>query len=313
MSLKIFVLILAFTQISSALQFDGSCPSDVPETLDFNCLEKRYNLPDRFRVVAHLPVDSQTLNIFYTPFNLTCLSLAIGCEYLSVSQIYIQQHCFDSDIHYSVYCDPVSVDLGAKNDSPSIIRFGKGLESMCAAQVGEYRLVVRFSVMSGYWVLYGCREITESGQTFHDEGAWILVSKTSIKDFSPEVLTKAFDEDLKGITAKRSDFIMTNLTALDEGCDFEWKYCKYYQVCTQKEYPQYFYYYDEGLNYNYPEYGKNEELSTVNSLMTRSTESNQKSSDYQEGINVLQTQAESVLEDETDFQSYQANSLNITE
>lgn len=280
MSLKILTLIftiftLIFIISTTALKFEGSCPTAIPETLDFNCHDKRYNLPDRFRVLAHLPVDSQTLNIFYTPFNLTCLSLAIGCEYLAVSQIYIQQHCFDSDIHNSVYCDPVSVDLGAKNDSPSIIRFGQGLEAKCAPQVGEYKLLLRFSLTSGLWVLYGCREFTENGQMFHDEGAWILVSNTLIADFTAEMLTTAIDEDLKGITAQRSDFVITNLTALDEGCDFEWKYCKYYQVCTQKEYPQYFYYEDEGLNYHYPAGNDAEnpaEHSTVNPLEPGSTD-----------------------------------------
>lgn len=272
---QIIFLLLIKILFSHGVIYDGACPN-VNGIEGFQCSTQL--IPGQYKVMAHLPVDYSTLNIFYSPFDIIdCVYYELSCSYTSETLIKLKLVCdvetgrpYYWSPRIALQCLPNLIDMGFEttSDMNQIQAFGLGLQVQCPDKLANFNTKIMISE-KGFVVIYGCRDIDDGMQ--HEEGMWLLFPSKNISNYD----SSFFDEALamiEGTSATISDFGIAqydqNVTCGCVDCDFIYScpttpieydesfYEDYYQFTMPvraKSYDDY-YYDDYYYYYDYPDY-----------------------------------------------------------
>lgn len=98
----------------SCLIFPGPCPELETVGTDFSCISNITS--GSYRAAAYLPVDGNTVNLFFNPFvSIDCLELNIQCSYVDNRNIQIRYNCYRTMIGNKTFgivtqCLPITFD-----------------------------------------------------------------------------------------------------------------------------------------------------------------------------------------------------------
>lgn len=224
--LNLFLLIFPFLYGIKGLLFDGPCPkiNGIP---DFHCPDHLKGT--NYAIMAHLPVDNTTLNIFYNAYeSLDCLTYTLSCSYTSTSVVSAKTQCaainrkwwgFQDASILSCLPNLINFDENLTWQNP-VQAFGLSLQVQCPEKLADFRLKIMTS--EKFVIIYGCRQIGFGEQ--HEEGMWLLVNSSEIHNFD------IFDEAMgmiEGTSARKEDFVRAsgdgNSTCNCIACEYMYK------------------------------------------------------------------------------------------
>lgn len=210
--MKVVLIFVSQILLSQGVVFDGACP-DIKGIEDFQCSQ---NLKaTTYKVMAHLPCDSSTLNMFYSPYDsIDCLTYQLSCSYTSDAIVNGKLLCTPwVDREYGSYymwqqslqCLPITINMSVETstDVNQIQSFGLALQLQCPDMLADFKISIITSE-KGFVILYGCRDINSGSQ--HDEGMFLLFPQS---DVAGSYESSFFDEALQlvvGTSATVSNF-----------------------------------------------------------------------------------------------------------